>query len=351
MASGEIHIRIEGKAGRITLNRPKALNALTYPMANAIEAAMLAWRDDPAVALIIIDAEGERAFCAGGDIEELYRTGMAGDFGFGRKFWSDEYRLNALIAGFPKPFVAFMQGFVMGGGVGISCHGSHRIVCESTQIAMPECGIGLVPDVGGSYLLANAPGRMGEYFGLTGARMNAGDALCAGFADSFVPADQWSALKSELVQSGSTACIDRFETAAPPSPVAALADAIDGKFSGASALECVAALEASGEEWASGAARLIRKGCPLSVACAFEIIRRVREMQTVEQALEQELCFTWRSMSDGEFLEGIRAQIIDKDRNPQWRVARLEDVTPGMIAAMLAPIEARQRASVQGEGA
>lgn len=337
-AAGEIDIRVEGKAGRITLNRPKALNALTYAMANAIEAALLAWRDDPAVTLIIIDAQGERAFCAGGDIEDLYRSGMAGDFGFGRKFWSDEYRLNALIAGYPKPFIAFMQGFVMGGGVGISCHGSHRIVCESTQIAMPECGIGLVPDVGGSFLLANAPGRMGEYFGMTGARMNAGDALCAGFADSFIPADHWPELKSELTRSGMVDCIDRFETAAPQSHVAALADAIDMSFAGKSALECVTALEASGEEWAVGAARLIRKGCPLSVACAFEIIGRVRDMQTVEQALEQELCFTWRSMSDGEFLEGIRAQIIDKDRNPQWRVARLEDVTPEMIAAMLAPV-------------
>ena len=337
-ASGEIDIRVEGKAGRITLTRPRALNALTYPMANAIETALLAWRDDPAVALIIIDAQGERAFCAGGDIEDLYRTGTAGDFGFGRKFWSDEYRLNALIAGYPKPFIAFMQGFVMGGGVGISCHGSHRIVCESTQIAMPECGIGLVPDVGGSFLLANAPGRMGEYFGLTGARMNAGDALCAGFADSFIPLEHWPELKSELALSGSVTCIDRFETTAPQSQVAALSDAIDMSFAGKSALECVTALEASGEEWAVGAARLIRKGCPLSVACAFEIIARVRDMQTVEQALEQELCFTWRSMSDGEFLEGVRAQIIDKDRNPQWRIARLEDVTPEMIAAMLAPV-------------
>ena len=164
----EIHIRKEGRAGRITLDRPKALNALTYDMALAIGAALDQWRDDGAVDLVIIDALGDKAFCAGGDIQKLYDTGRAGDFAYGRRFWADEYRLNARIAEYPKPYVALMQGFVMGGGVGISCHGSHRIVCASTRIAMPECGIGLVPDVGGSLLLARAPGRLGEYVGCTG---------------------------------------------------------------------------------------------------------------------------------------------------------------------------------------
>jgi len=173
----DIHIRTEGRAGRITLTRPKALNALSYAMCVAIEDALDAWAGDPAVALVLIDAEGDKAFCAGGDIAEMYRTGMAGDYAYGRRFWRDEYRMNAKLAEYPKPVVSFLHGFVMGGGVGLGGHCSHRVVCESTQVSMPEVSIGFVPDVGGSYLLARAPGRLGEYLGLTAARMGAGDCL------------------------------------------------------------------------------------------------------------------------------------------------------------------------------
>jgi len=183
----DLLLRIEGHAGRATLNRPAALNALTYDMANALEAALDQWRDDPLVQLVVIDAVGPRAFCAGGDIADLYATGKAGDVAFGQRFWADEYRLNAKLSEYPKPIVTLMQGFTMGGGVGVGCHASHRIVGESAQISMPECGIGLVPDVGGSRLLARAPGRMGAYLGLTTARMGPGCAIRAGFADHFVP--------------------------------------------------------------------------------------------------------------------------------------------------------------------
>ena len=183
----DIEIRVEGHAGRITLTRPNSLNALSYDMCRAIDAALAEWQADDAVRLVVIDAEGDKAFCAGGDIQDLYATGRAGDFTYGRQFWADEYRLNARIAEYPKPYIAFMQGFTMGGGVGISCHGSHRIVCETSQIAMPECGIGLVPDVGGSLILARAQGRIGDYLATTAARMGADDAIFAGFADTFVP--------------------------------------------------------------------------------------------------------------------------------------------------------------------
>ena len=337
--SEDIHIRREGKAGHITLTRPNALNALTYDMAMAIEQALLQWRDDDAVALVVIDAEGEKAFCAGGDIQDLYEHGKAGDYAFGRTFWSDEYRLNAMIAGFEKPYVALMQGFVMGGGVGISCHGSHRIVGENSQIAMPECGIGLIPDVGGSYLLSRAPGFAGEYLGLTGTRMNAADAIHAGFADTFVPLDKWPALKQALCDSGETSVIGDFAEMTEASPLAAQAGEIDRFFARDTALDCVLALEADQLEWAQKAAKAMRRGCPLSVACAFELIAMSRKAASVREALDFELRFTWRSQSHGEFVEGIRAQVIDKDRNPQWRTARLEDVTPDMIADMLAPIE------------
>ena len=148
----DISLRIQGKAGRITLQRPEALNAMTYDMCLAIEKALIDWKNDPTVKLVIIDALGDKAFCSGGDISDLYEAGLNKNYSYGKKFWADEYRLNALISNYPKPYISFMQGYTMGGGVGISCHGSHRIVCETSKIAMPECSIGLVPDVGGSLL-------------------------------------------------------------------------------------------------------------------------------------------------------------------------------------------------------
>ena len=185
----DINLRIKGKAGRITLQRPEALNAMTYDMCLAIENALIDWKNDPNVELVIIDALGEKAFCSGGDISDLYEAGLSKNYSYGKKFWADEYRLNALISNYPKPYISFMQGYTMGGGVGISCHGSHRIVCETSKIAMPECSIGLVPDVGGSLLLAKAPSNIGYFLGLTGTQMSASDAIVAGFADIYIPKD------------------------------------------------------------------------------------------------------------------------------------------------------------------
>lgn len=334
----DISIRKEGRAGRITLTRQHAMNALTYDMAMAIEKVLLEWREDPDVHLILVDAEGDRAFCAGGDIEDLYEAGKSGDFEFGRKFWRDEYRLNALIAEYEKPYIAMMQGFTMGGGVGISCHGSHRIVCESSQIAMPECAIGLVPDVGGSFLLANAPGHVGEYLGLSGARMNAGDAIFAGFADSFVPQAQWDEVRDRLTSSGDPSVIDPFVSYAETGALEPQLEKITASFQADSVLGCMALLEEGGDDWAQSTVKQIRRGCPLSVACAYELIAMSRKVTSVRAALALELRFTWRSMSHGEFLEGVRAQIIDKDRNPQWKTARLEDVTEEQVQTMLAPL-------------
>ena len=223
--------RIEHTTARMTLNRPDALNALTHAMCLQMEEQLKRWADDDGVTQILVDAAGDKAFCAGGDIQHLYDHGRAGDFSFGQTFWADEYRLNALIANYPKPYIVFMQGFVMGGGVGVSCHGSHRIVDESSKIALPECGIGLIPDVGSSYLLATAPGHCGEYLGLTGARMAAGDALFAGFADHFIPQDAWDAAKDALIQAGSPDSLNSFITAPPESTLPAQRTAIDRIFS------------------------------------------------------------------------------------------------------------------------
>ena len=336
--STDIHIRKEGRAGRITLTRPKALNALSYDMATAIEAALEDWRSDDDVAVILVDATGDKAFCAGGDIQQLYDTGRAGDYGFGRRFWADEYRLNARIARYPKPYVALMQGFVMGGGVGISCHGSHRVTCESTQIAMPECGIGLVPDVGGSLILARAPGRLGEYLGTTGSRMGPDDAIHAGFADVYVPELKWAALTAALVETGDPAVIAAHAETPPPGALRALSPQIDRHFGGETLHDILNALRAEDSDFARDTLKLLSRNSPLSMACAIEMIHRLRgPVVDITRALGLEYRFTYRAMEQGDFLEGIRAAIIDKDRKPNWKHGL--DSLPGVaVAQMLQPL-------------
>ncbi|TNF64039.1 MAG: enoyl-CoA hydratase/isomerase family protein [Rhodobacteraceae bacterium] len=334
----DVDIRIEGRAGRITLNRPAALNAMTYAMCTAIEAAIDQWRADDRVALVLFDAAGDKAFCAGGDIAELYATGTKGDFAYGQTFWRDEYRLNAKLFEYPKPVVSLMQGFTMGGGVGLGCHGSHRVVGETSQIAMPECGIGLVPDVGGSFMLALAPGRLGEYLGTTGARMGPADAIYAGFADTYVPQSMWSDLTAQLVASGDPAPIEDMAETPPEGRLAALQPQIDALFGGEARIHVLNALRADGGDFARDALKSVLRNAPLSVACTIEMVHRLRGPSlTIRKALELEYRFTHRAMEHGDFLEGIRAQIIDKDRNPRWQYAD-RDVPLTAVARMLMPL-------------
>lgn len=336
----DIHIRKDGHAGRITLHRPKALNALTYQMCLDIEAALDAWRDDDAVKVVVIDAEGDKAFCAGGDIQDLYDASVAGDFAYGQKFWRDEYRLNAKIFNYPKPYVALMQGFVMGGGVGVSCHGSHRIVCESSQIAMPECGIGLIPDVGGSLMLARAPGRLGEYLGTTGARMDAGNAIYAGFADRYVPKEMWNALTAALVNSGDVSVVDSMAQDAPEPSMLEIQDDIDRHFDSVDLNVAAISLGDDPSEFAAQTLKMISKKSPLSVAATPALIARVRAADTIEQALAEEYNFTYRAAEFGDFVEGIKATIIDRSHTPKWRFATLADVSQSDVNQMLAPLGA-----------
>lgn len=333
----DIHIRKTGRAGRITLTRPKALNALSYDMCLAIEDAIDGWRDDPEVAVVVLDAEGEKAFCAGGDVAQLYQTGKDGDFGFARRFWADEYRLNMKLHGYPKPVISFMQGFTMGGGVGIGCHGSHRVVGESSKIAMPECGIGLVPDVGGTLLLAQAPGRMGEYLGTTGARMGPADVLHAGFADYFIPEANWPALLAQLEENGDPFILDKAATPPPPGKLAEVQTEIDQFFAGETLQEVTEALSEADSDFAGETLKSLRRGSPLSMACTIEMLRRLRGPGIgMAPALQQEYRFTYRAMERGDFLEGVRAAIIDKDRNPQWQ--HQSAVPQADVEAMLAPL-------------
>jgi 3-hydroxyisobutyrate dehydrogenase len=335
--TADIDIRIVGQAGRITLTRPQALNAMTYDMCMAIDAALRTWAKMDAVSLVVIDAAGDRAFCSGGDIAELYATGMKGDYTYGQTFWADEYRLNALIFEYPKPVVSFLQGFTMGGGVGIGCHGSHRIVGETSQIAMPECGIGLVPDVGGSFMLALAPGRLGEYLGLTAARMGPADAIFAGFADTFIPEADWPALITTLEKGGD---VEVLKGQTPPvGSLEAALDQINAHFAGEALGDIQTTLRTDPSDWAKSTMKLMSRNSPLSMACTVEMIHRLRgPTLTIRRALDLEYRFTYRAMEHGDFLEGIRAAIIDKDRTPKW--AFTDSVPPVAVSKMLVPLGA-----------
>ena len=337
----EVHIRTQGRAGRITLTRPEALNALSYEMSLAILDALDSWADDDGVALVILDAEGGRAFCAGGDLARIHADATGNKGRETVEFWRHEYELNDRIATYRKPVVVFMQGFVMGGGVGLAGHASHRIAGETTQIAMPECTIGLIPDVGGSFLLSRAPGRMGEFLGLTGARMGAADALRAGFADLHIPEAQWATLKSDLCETGSTDGLANKATTAMDGPLATAQAMIDRAFSADDVPSIAAALETEEGDVAEAARKALGRNSPLAMHTSLRVIRRARAFETVRQAIALEFRAAARSLLEGDFVEGIRAQIIDKDRTPRWRHASLDAVKEADVDAMLRPFDDR----------
>ncbi|WP_424944030.1 3-hydroxyisobutyryl-CoA hydrolase [Aliiroseovarius crassostreae] len=337
----DISIRTEGQAGRITLTRPDALNALSYDMCLAIDAALIDWVDDDAVKLIIIDAEGDRAFCAGGDIREIYEIGKSGDPTRAQTFWRDEYRMNARLFEYPKPIVSFMQGFTMGGGVGVGCHGSHRIMARSSRMAMPECGIGLVPDVGGSLILAKAPGHLGEYIGMTGARMAPGDAIHAGFADYVIRQADWPALKDDLMRTGDPSHINDAAIPAIPGNLSAMQPMIDAHFGAQGLTGILASLRAEDSQFARNTLELLSRNSPLSMACTVEMIHRLAEADTLRASLALEYRFVYRALTQSDLIEGIRAAVIDKDRSPNWKHG-LDDIPAEALDDMLAPLGANE---------
>jgi enoyl-CoA hydratase len=342
MTSDDVLIRRQGRAGRITMNRPKALNALTLPMVYDIARALDAWRDDPAVALVILDGTGERALCAGGDVMSLYDSRTEGS-DFAREFWSSEYRLNAAIGRYAKPFVAIMDGIVMGGGIGLSGHASHRIVTDRSMVAMPETGIGLIPDVGGSWLLGHAPGEVGIYLGLTGARMTAADAIFAHFADTFVASKQRDALVDALCDADRASVdpiIASFASAPPPGELKALAHEIDRDFAAATVEDIVHALTRSGSAWALKTKSDLATRSPRALKATLAAVRQARGLPALEAALDVEYRLTTRLFEDGEFPEGVRALLVDKDKAPKWRPATLEAVSDAEVARLLSPLPA-----------
>ena len=322
--SEDIFIRKSGYVGHITLNRPEVLNSLTYSMILSIENSLIEWETDESIALVIIDAKGDRAFCAGGDIQILYENGFNKNFAYGQKFWADEYRLNEKIANYKKPFVAFMQGFTMGGGVGVSCHGSHRIVGETSKIAMPECSIGLVPDVGGSFLLAKLPGNIGTFLGVTGKRMKASDAIYCGFADYFIPETKWEDLKEKLFDTGNIDWIKKFQGSTEASEIENSFSQISEAMVDVSTKNIESRLQHPFFEKDLSA---LRFNSPISVAYTISMLKMEKVRNNISDALDAEYSFTARSQEFGDFQEGIRAAVIDKDRTPLWKNKNLGEVS------------------------
>jgi enoyl-CoA hydratase len=338
--------RREGAAGVIRLNRPKAINAVTLEMFRDIDQALDAFEADPAVGVILLEGAGERGLCAGGDIRALYEDSkVKGDLG--KILWREEYILNARIAKFPKPYVSFMDGIVMGGGVGLSAHSSHRVVTERTKLAMPEVGLGFFPDVGGTWLLARSPGEVGTYFGLTGQTMNGPDAVYAGFADAVVPSGKLAALREALtkLRPGVTAAevkavIDGFAAGETSGPVAAIEPQIDRWFAHDRMQDIVAALQADSSELAQATLKTLNEKSPRGMVVALKLMRLARASSSLEQCLVREYRAALEVFASDDFREGVRAAVIDKDRNPKWSPPRIEDVTPEMVAPYFAEIGA-----------
>ncbi|WP_417768357.1 enoyl-CoA hydratase/isomerase family protein [Stappia sp.] len=322
-------VRRQGLAGRITLNRPRALNTLDEPMLGAIETALADWRHDPGVRLVILDAAGTRAFCAGGDIAAVHGRVLSGDSAGARSHCAREYALDAVIAGYPKPVVVLMDGVTMGGGIGLASHASHPVVTERSTVAMPECVIGWIPDSGASLLLARMPGHLGDWLALTGEKIGAHDAISLGLARHLVASRDLETLVERLCQDGETAALsDMEETPAPGSLLSSQArvDAVFASVGVPAALSRLDGIRDGGDAdpdaaWASRTAAAIRKASPLSLALALAAIGKARAQGTLEAALACELSIVSRLLSHEDFAEGIRAAMIDRDRKPVWHHA------------------------------
>ncbi|WP_240002421.1 enoyl-CoA hydratase/isomerase family protein [Oleisolibacter albus] len=336
---------VHGPIGLITLNRPKALNALTLDMIRVIDPALRAWAGDPGIRAVVIRGAGDRAFCAGGDVRAVWDAGKARQAGQGdgrltADFFREEYRLNRRIKTFPKPYIALLDGITMGGGVGLSVHGSHRVTTEKTLLAMPETGIGLFPDVGGTYFLPRLPGYCGTYLALTGARLQAADLHYLGIGTGHVPSAEIDALVQDFTRADWDAAPDpykfadditaRYEVGAGEPVLPAWRETIDRCFAADSIEAILAALVREGSEWADQAAKTILSMSPTSLKVTLAQMRRGVEL-TFDDAMRLEFRMTQAVMAGHDFYEGIRAVLVDKDRSPRWNPAGLDAVDDGMI--------------------
>ncbi|MFE4916877.1 enoyl-CoA hydratase/isomerase family protein [Streptomyces sp. NPDC056652] len=331
-----------GRTAHLTLNRPRALNALTHPMVRTMDEALAAWESDDDVTAVVVSGAGDRGLCAGGDIRVIHEDARTGA-GASHAFWRDEYRLNVRIARYPKPYVALMDGIVMGGGVGVSAHGGVRVVTERSAVAMPETAIGLVPDVGGTYLLSRAPGELGTHLALTGQTIGAADALLCGLADHFVPSGRLAELRAALAGPEVREAADvretvrRYGTTPPAGRLDADREWIDACYPAGSVEEIIDRLCGSGEPAAKDAAETLLTRSPTALKATLVAMRRARRTATLEQVIVQEYRASCAALAFPDLQEGIRAQVIDKDRRPRWSPKELAEVTDADVARFSAP--------------
>jgi enoyl-CoA hydratase len=337
----EVIVAVEGRIGRLSLNRPQALGALTLTMCRLMIDALVAWRDDPRVEAVLIDHAGERGFCAGGDIRALAESG-AGDGSAARAFFFTEYRLNHLIFGYPKPIVTVMDGVTMGGGAGISWGAAYRVGTERTTFAMPETGIGLFPDVGGGWFLPRLHGGAGTWLALTGARLKAAGCEILGIVTDVIPSASLPDFKARLAADPAAVETLLTELQSDPGRSAMIEhhDEIDRLFKGDTVEAIVAALEADGSEWALAQAAIIAAKSPTSCKVALRQLRLGAAMTDFADVMRMEMRIAARVVMSPDFLEGVRAVIVDKDNRPKWSPDSLEAVGDGMIDAIFAPLPA-----------
>ena len=322
-----------GRIGRLLLNRPKALNALDLGMIRALSAALAGWRDDAAVEAVVIDSASDRAFCAGGDIRAIRGHAIAGETEDVERFFAEEYELNAQIAEFPKPYIALVDGICMGGGIGVSVHGRVRVTTEGGLFAMPETAIGMFPDIGATYFLPRLPDHLGIFLGLTGMRVSGADAVHVGLGTHFVPRAALADLRSDLPRLGASA-VERHAQSLPPFSLEPHRDTINRCFAADSVSAILARLEEEGSGWARETVATLRGMSPSALCWSLAAIRRGATL-SLRDALAAELRLTRHVTAHPDFAEGVRAMVVDKDRRPRWTPARVEDVDPAAIAAML----------------
>jgi enoyl-CoA hydratase len=334
--TSDILFERKGRLGLITMNRPKALNALTHEMSLALDRQLKAWADDPKIETVAIVGAGDRAFCAGGDVRALYQSGPKGKLT--QEFYWNEYRMNRRIFRYPKPYVALMDGITMGGGVGVSAPGRFRVATEKTLLAMPETGIGLFPDVGASYYLSHMPGQLGVYLGLTGNRIQAADIVYTGFATDFAPSAVMGEIAAALESEEPDPVLTRLS--APLDQVPPLKEyraVIDRCFAPDTIEAIVAALEKEGGPWADQVRTTILQKSPMSLKVTLRELREAASLD-FEDCMVMEYRLVQAFMADHDFFEGVRAVIIDKDNKPNWRPRTLADVTPAMVDAYFKPL-------------
>ncbi|HET9876216.1 MAG TPA: enoyl-CoA hydratase/isomerase family protein [Mycobacterium sp.] len=336
--SDEILSRVDGGVGLLTLNRPKAINSLNQQMVTAMSAVLADWERDPGVRAVVLAGAGDRGLCAGGDVVAIYHSAKA-DGVAARRFWYDEYLLNAAIGGFTKPYVSLMDGIVMGGGVGVGAHANTRVVTDTTRMAMPEVGIGFIPDVGGTYLLGRAPGSLGLHVALTGAPFSGTDAITLGFADHYVPRNRLPDFTCSIIADGVDSALAAHAIDPPPSDLAAHRDWIDECYARDTVAGIATALTDHPVAEANDAAKLIATRSPIALSVTLESVRRAAKLDTLEDVLAQEYRVSCASLRSHDLVEGIRAQLIDKDRNPNWSPATLAEVSAADVAAYFAPAE------------